>query len=402
MKVREDKRDLEANIWKYFLYQFLSQWTLFLPFIIFYFLEIGYGLTQIMIFTAGMSLTVFVSEIPTGYIADRIGRKGSIIISAVLLISSTSILFFAESFFLLLLSYVLLGLSDAFVSGADSALIYDTLLSKKREKEYKKIEGRAHFFAEMGVITSSLMGAAVITRGIKWTIAFSLVGYVIMFFVALSFKEPKIYNKIAPLPLKKELLSLGDILKRSLKHKVLLGLFMYMFLVMGTSNVIFTIYQPYFSDASIPLPWYGIIFAVMSVFTGLAALKAHWVEEKLGVRGSLIMIPLILSLSLLGAGFFYAWYGVAFFFLREMVRGFVFPVLGDYTHKIAKSEERATVLSIGSMFSRVGYGLIALAFGVFGDAFGLQPTLLWLGVMVGILFIGVIFFTRNIGAHTTS
>ena len=89
---------LESNIKKYYWFQFLSRWTLFLPYIIFYFQGLGLSLKAIMSLIAASAAVVFISEIPTGYIADRIGRKNSLIISALLMIAATGILYFAENY----------------------------------------------------------------------------------------------------------------------------------------------------------------------------------------------------------------------------------------------------------------------------------------------------------------
>jgi MFS family permease len=388
-----------SNITKYYWYQFLSRWTLFLPYIVFYIQELGFSLKTIMALTAVMAAVVFVSEIPTGYVADRIGRKNSLIIGALLLIASTIFLYFAEGFIPLLCAYILIGLSDAFMSGANSAFLYDTLLADRREREYKRIEGKANFIAESGVILTSLLGAFVALYSIRLTILLSLFGYVAMLFVVISFKEPELHKRLAPLPFKDEVKSLADILKRSMKNPKLLGLFLYSFLILGVSNVIYMIYQPYFKDVLLPLPMYGIIFAMMSVFAGLAALYAHKWEARAGMGWTLVLIPIFLAVSLLGAGSVYIWYGVFFFFFRELVRGFVFPVLGDYTNKIAKTEERATVLSVGSMFSRLGYGTIAIVFGVFGDLIGLQRTLIWLGVIMVVIAGIVTAFAVRLNTH---
>ena len=125
-----------------------------------------------------------------------------------------------------------------------------------------------------------------------------------------------------------------------------------------------------------------LTIAVFSIFTALAALKADAIERKLGIFGSLLIMPLFLVGALFGAGIVFVWFGFMFFFLRELVRGFVLPVLGDYTNRIAESHERATVLSIGSMFSRLGLVIVSVTFGFLSDSFGIRIMLLLTGVML--------------------
>ena len=74
---------VESNIWKYQVFIFIEMFMLFLPYIVFYFQQLGFNLSTIMIIIGTFSFVTFIFEIPSGYIADRIGRKNSIILSGV-------------------------------------------------------------------------------------------------------------------------------------------------------------------------------------------------------------------------------------------------------------------------------------------------------------------------------
>lgn len=110
------------------------------------------------------AITLFLAEIPSGYFADRLGRKKSILLGAVLELASVVVLYTATNYGLLLVAHILIGLGTAFISGADSALLYDTLLELEREKEYTRIDGKAKFFGEMAVILSASAGPPPNTR----------------------------------------------------------------------------------------------------------------------------------------------------------------------------------------------------------------------------------------------
>ncbi|MBU1201267.1 MAG: MFS transporter [Nanoarchaeota archaeon] len=370
--------------------------ALYLPFIVYYFLELGFSLGQIAILQSFMAITLFIFEIPSGYIADKFGRKNSLIVSVILQVVSLIILYSATSFFMLIVAHIVLGLAISFLSGADSAFLYDTLLVLKQEHNYKKIEGRASFYGEIAVITSALLGSLIIAFGIKYTILISLIGHVLLLFVAFSFKEPLKHEPIEKVPLKKEFVNLFSIMKRSLHNKKLLGIFIYSFVVLGISSTIFLFYQPYFKATNLPLYLYGVVFAIFSLFTALAALKVQDVEKKLGIFGSLLIMPVFLVISLIGASFVFVWYGFIFFFFRELVRGFVFPVLDDYVNKLTISNERATVLSVGSMFSRLGLVVISTTFGFLSDSHGIKTMLFVTGfVLLGFTLIIPIFIKNK-------
>jgi MFS family permease len=372
---------MNANIWKYYMFSFLSDFTIFLPFIVYYFQELGFSLGQIALLQSITAITVFVFEIPSGYVADKIGRKNALVLSTLFQLIGLLFLYSSQNYVMLIIAHIFNGLAWAFISGADSAFIYDTLLFLKRETEYKRIEGKAKFFGEIAIILSAILGSLIVAFGIRQTILFTMVGYSVLVFVTFSLKEPprelcerpKIYDDIA---------QLVTIIKKSLHNRKLLGLFCFSFVVLGISNTIFVLYQPYFRATFIPLSYYGYIFAAFSIFAAIASLKAHDIEQKLGVYWSLVVMPLFIAFSLIGASFVFIWAGFMFFFLRELVRGYIFPVLTDYTNKITSSSSRATVLSIGSMFSRLGFVIISTSFGFLSDTYGLRIILFSLGVIL--------------------
>jgi MFS family permease len=385
---------IKSNIWKYYIFSFLTEFTIFLPFIVYYFQELGFSLGQIALLQSISAVTVFIFEIPSGYIADKIGRKNSLIISVILQLAGVIILYASQNYAMLIIAHIFNGLAWAFVSGADSALIYDSLIFLKREGEYKKISGKANFFGEIAIIISAILGSLIVGFGIKQTILLTIFGYTILVFVTFSFAEPP-RDTAKKHTLHLEISNLFAVIKKSLHNKKLLGLFLYSFILLGVSSTIFVIYQPYFRATTLPLQYYGYIFAAFSIFAAIAALNAHRIEKKIGAYWSLLLMPLFLAGALIGGSLAFMWAGFMFFFLRELVRGYVYPVLGDYTNKIINSRERATVLSIGSMFARLGFIIILTIFGFLSDNYGLKAVLLSTGIILLLFTIIVPIIIKN-------
>lgn len=211
-----------------------------------------------MIYGMVFSFTVFFFEIPLGYFADKFGRKNSMIIGVLILISSLMLLYFTDNFYVILFISFLQGISQAFISGADSAILYDSLLSLKREKEFKKIDGRAKVYQEIGVITAVLIALALFIFGIKTLILFAVITKIILFISVISFKEPIKHEKLVDKNMSKGVINIFKILKKSLENKKLKNIFIYAFLIQGFSNMIFLIYQPYFLEVGIPMKFFGL------------------------------------------------------------------------------------------------------------------------------------------------
>ena len=76
------------------------------------------------------SIGVAILEVPTGAIADMIGRKKSLILGVMTWIVSYVLFFYGWGFFALTVACLTCALGSALTSGADTALIYDILLTK--------------------------------------------------------------------------------------------------------------------------------------------------------------------------------------------------------------------------------------------------------------------------------
>ncbi|MDA8895436.1 MFS transporter [Flavobacteriales bacterium] len=73
-----------SNIWKLFVIKGLLWFMVIMPVIVLFFQDIGLDLQAIMILTASYSLSVALMEIPSGYTADQIGRKKTLVLGCTL------------------------------------------------------------------------------------------------------------------------------------------------------------------------------------------------------------------------------------------------------------------------------------------------------------------------------
>src|SRR6266567_791722 len=142
---------LQTNIRKLYAFSFL-QMTLFPMAIITLFWKdhIGLSLTQILLLQGILSIVMVVMEYPSGYIRDRIGYRVSLNLAALLGMAGWGIYTVAVSFTHVMAAEILLGISLAFISGSDSALLYETLKSQGAEQSYARHQGRMSGYAQGG------------------------------------------------------------------------------------------------------------------------------------------------------------------------------------------------------------------------------------------------------------
>ncbi len=129
----------KANIRKMYLFKFF----IFLHFIggvlVPFFLTWGkISFTQIMILQSVFMISMFLLEIPTGAIADYLGRKTSLIIGAIINIIAVFVYTSYPNFYVFLVGEFLWAMTWALLSGADQALVYDSLKKIKQKKNQRK------------------------------------------------------------------------------------------------------------------------------------------------------------------------------------------------------------------------------------------------------------------------
>ena len=124
---------VSSNIWKLYVIKASKWMALFMPIIWLFYEENGLTITDLFVIQAIYSVTIALIEIPSGYVADVLGRKNSMVIGTFfgfLGILTYSLSFGFDGF---LLAALCLGVGQSFISGSDTALMYDSLVELNDE-----------------------------------------------------------------------------------------------------------------------------------------------------------------------------------------------------------------------------------------------------------------------------
>lgn len=182
------------NIKNEYLYKFFSSFDITSAIWVLYLSYKWMNLVQIGLLEGIFHITGFLSEIPTGALADLFGRRKILIIGRVTSLISAIIMLFSNSFLGFSIGFILSAWGYNLNSGSEEALIYDTLKELKREDNYLEINGKINLIIEIA------QGLAVFIGGILSQIDFSvsyitaiIVG-VIALTISFNFKEVDIRN----------------------------------------------------------------------------------------------------------------------------------------------------------------------------------------------------------------
>jgi len=367
-------QDLASNIWKFYLFTFFSNLLFIIPVMVLFWQENSLSLTQIMILQSFYALAIVLFEVPTGVIADKFGRKTSLLLGAILLSAGTMIYSLSYGFFQFMIAELIFALGVTFISGADSAFVYDSLKESKKEDDFKRVWGNVTSLNYGGAGIAAIVGgivASYYTKRLDWAI--SAVGISISALIALTFIEPISFKKNEP---KQYFTHALSCFKESFNNKTLLFLLLFNSILVTSSKIVFWLYQPYMAQSGLDIVYFGIVWASFSVVAILSSKSAHRIESYLNEKWSLWLIIIVTTLATLLMSKFFVIYGFFFIYMHQFIRGFTPPIIQDYTHKHLSTEKRATLMSIQSLAGNLGVAILGPIFGYFVDKFALPNAML--------------------------
>src|SRR5215217_4259614 len=159
-----------SNIPKFYLYSILkglnfgllsATWVIYLQ------RQHSLNLTQVTLLDVAFWLAATLGEVPTGVVADRYGRKLSLAIGAAMMAVSTLAWALAPTVPFVALSYVIMALGVTFLSGAEDALIFETLKQVDRIKEYTRFTGRISATSIAAAAVGTLISGVLATLDLR-------------------------------------------------------------------------------------------------------------------------------------------------------------------------------------------------------------------------------------------
>ena len=370
---------LKSNIWKLYFIKAFRWFMLIMPVVVLFFQENGLSMFQVFLLQAVFSVVIVISEVPSGYMADIIGRKASIVIGSILATAGVGTYSLSYGFWGFLFAEVFLGLSGSFISGADSALLYDSLIEMKCAGDYKKIEGRLTAVGNFSEGIAAIFGGLLALISLRTPFYFETAITFLMIPFAFSLVEParhKLDNSEGNLK------SILKIVKYSLHdHAEVKWLIMYSS-AMGVSILTMVWFvQPYLKLVGLPLALFGIAWAGLQFSVGIFSFYAHRIEIFVGRKRTLILLVLLTAAGYFLLSIFQSIWAIIFIVMLYFVRGITYPVLKDYINQTITSDIRATVLSVSSLVRRLFFSVFGPIIGWVSDLYSLSTAFMLCGII---------------------
>ncbi len=365
-----------ANVNKLYLFSFLKM-SLFPMAIITLFWKdhIGLSLTQILLLQGLYSVAMAIMEYPSGYLSDRIGYRAALNLACLLGIIGWGLYSFAESFTLVFVAEIILGISISFISGADSALLYESLKADNEEHNYARHEGRMNGLGQMGEACGAVFAGLLYTTAPLLPFFVQVAVWFLALLLTRTLIEPQRQIKRPTSHFAESLASTRYALmdNRRLRYTILFNLI----LGMASFYPIWLI-QPYMQDGGVPIGWFGPIWAIANLSVAISAFCSYRGHLELGDRKMVILFILLIVAGYLGLGLVGGVWGFLFYYLLTCMRGLRGPMLLNHAQREIPSANRAGILSLQSLVFRISFVCTGPLVGRLADKIGVQQTFLLL------------------------
>jgi MFS family permease len=380
---------------KFCMYGFLKNLRFFDAFFILFLVEKGISFTQIGMLYAVREIITNLFELPSGILADTFGRKRALALSFILYISSFFLFYLFQNFWFFLIAFILFGLAEAFRSGTHKGMIMDYLKLSNREEQAANYYGHTRSWSQKGSALSALVAGVIVLYGGSYQSIFlySILPYVLNFILILSYPEslnrplePALNNKRVRIG--KAIQMLLELLRKPLVLKIIYSSAAHTAYLRAVKDYI----QLVMVNLAIILPILvyldteqksGILIGIMYFIIFLASSAASKYSSKLANRSRRNIIHMTLLAGFLagvvsGLAYNYEFWVIsllafALIYVMENIRK---PLLTGAIADQVPKEILTSVISAQALLRTVITSLLALAFGLLADHYGVGISLL--------------------------
>lgn len=385
----DDSARLRANVGRTLWLGFFKAFLVIMPVAVPFFQSKGLSMQEVFTLQALFAFVVMVTEAPSGYLADLIGRRRCLVLGTAFAGVGYSLLAVAEGFWTLALFETALALSFSLTSGADLALLYDTELARgSSEKRQRQVVGKLYAVRTLSEAAAGVACSLLLVWGTLdgVVVAQVLVGWLPLLF-ALRLREPP----AARLSAESHLANMVRITRHLLRGNSVLRL-VFLALCIWSLTTFYAVWllPKLWEQQGLGLAHFGYLWAGLCFLSAVAGRWTHKLEDRIGPAGVLAAMGLAPALGYLGLdrlGIAGGLLAASTFFIA---RGLGTVILTDALNSRVPSEFRATANSLASFGFRGLFVVTGPLVGLHFDLWGMTTTLLMLAALSFGIFVGLI------------
>jgi MFS family permease len=357
-------KKIENNLLKIYFIQFLMNFKTYMPMLLLFFLFNKLTYFEIFILQSFSSLITLVFEIPSGYVADRFGRKNSLLLASILFSIAAFIYYATNTFWIFIIAELCFGLAFAFLSGSDDALIYDSLKILNREDDVTRYYSKIGFIVRISFAISALTGGIIsFYWNYNYTFGIAFLCFFCSIFFILSLEETSKTENNAKKFITTIFNQFTEIGKKGLLYLLLVNITLFL-----TLSILLFYIQPYLQNNNMPEYFIGLSFSIAIIISAIVTKFTSEMEDKFGffkiLLFSLLFISVISILLFLTRTSWIVMSYVSIVFSVQGINRILF--LKRFNEKI-ENENRATFNSIINFCSSMAQIIVLPVIGKITD-----------------------------------
>ncbi|GAA2637625.1 MULTISPECIES: MFS transporter [Streptomyces] len=356
----------------------------------------GFSAGQVALLQTLLYLVGGLAELPTGIIADRIGRRAGIVTGQVLVAGCLLGQVATSDYRVFLALFIGQGVGMACVSGSDTALLYDLLVRRGATAGYVTIKSR---FTMLGTVTS---GVAIVLGGqlqqFSWGVVYAgSAACLVLAVVVLMSRVPEIRGADA-VDERDGAEEHGDATAWRAVLRVATPALVTLVVVSGLMHATLTPYiifaQKTLSDQGAGTAGVSVVISAGFFAGGLTPLLSDRADRRIGYRVVVPVSLLTLAAALGLSGLGILWVTIAAFLALAGIPEITAVLVDNVFNEAVPSRHRASLLSmiafVESAFIGTGYLVLGALMDGLGSGAGmaayaavpLLACLLWLPVLL--------------------
>lgn len=382
------------NIKLSYAINFLNSSLFWIPIWVFYYLRFT-NYAGIGIIESIMILTSITAEIPTGAIADLLGKRLTLIASFIFRAAGNILMGFAVSFGQIGLAVFIMTIGGALFSGTMESLIYDSLKERGKEDRFDKVIAHTTSIQLIATAIAAILGGYFYTIDVRLPF-FALAGFqIIALILCLFLVEPKIDSYTFSFSAyKKQLFSgFGQLFSvRRIKKRVLFLLAITMLFIVSY-EVLSDIVLVEFDYTSKEI---GVLLSIVYVVSAIASQLSPYLSRKFGSMPSIVSLSLIFYSTYIFAPMYNKFAAGVAGVTRSASGGIYDNILSSVLNKNIDSKYRATTISTFYMLEKIPYLILAYPLGILMDTLSAVNFGFALGMIMTVFILFVLLKHRDI------
>jgi MFS family permease len=382
------------------MYGFLKNLRFFEPFLVLFFLEKGLTFLQIGTLYAIHQVATNILEIPTGVIADAMGRRRTMISSFVSYILSFMVFNFSSDYSFFVAAMILFSFGDAFRTGTHKAMIFEYLKIKGWQDQKVHYYGHTRSWSQMGSALSSLIAAGIVfyTGSFKVIFLYSTIPYFLDLVLMISYPR-ELDGSLKAFDKRKVMENVKQVIRDfiiSFKDRIMLKSIANLSIYTGFYKAAKDYLQPILNSFALSLPLFlsleakqrsslviGVVYFCLYLLTSFASRYSGRFADKYKNLCFLLNITMIAGYA---AGIFSGLLiligmpllSILFYMGIYLIQNLRKPMGIAFVSDMMRKDILATTLSAESQASALTAALIAPLIGYIAD---------WLGVGYALIFV---------------